>query len=116
MIFNIGGDFMSTVSKLYDLIPVKSVKILYLAAPLIVGLSACSVSKNFVFTNGPRDLEYKFYIDNINNVGNNDISTKITKSIVEANKQYLDSKIVSDSVITSDSIVVPNYYFMPTKH
>ncbi len=101
---------MSIVSKLYDLIPVKSVKILYLAAPLIVGLSACSVSKNFVFTNGPRDLEYKFYIDNMNTVGNNDVSTKITKSIMDANKQYLDSKIVSDSTF------VPDYYFMPTKY
>jgi hypothetical protein len=38
---------------------VSKFRTIYLAVPLMLGLSACAPSKTFVFVNGPRDLEYR---------------------------------------------------------
>jgi hypothetical protein len=38
---------------------VSKMRTIYLAVPLMLGLSACTPSKTFVFVNGPRDLEYR---------------------------------------------------------
>jgi len=39
---------------------------MYLAIPMALALSACSVTKNMIFVNGPKDLENKVNSGNVN--------------------------------------------------
>jgi hypothetical protein len=45
---------------------VPKLKIIYFALPLVLGLGACSVTKNMIFVNGPKDLEQRINSGNMN--------------------------------------------------
>ena len=64
------------------------VRTMYLAVPVILGLSACSVTKDFVFVNSPKDLEYR--------LGDHSkaISRNVNNGIDNAREKYIDTRIM----------------------
>lgn len=75
-------------------------KRMYLTLALTIGVSSCSITKNMVFVNGPKDLEYKVNAGTVNQEAINNMQKGLYafkdfdnkcipyQSLIRNNKQY----------------------------
>jgi hypothetical protein len=91
-----------------------NLRTIYLAIPLALGLSSCSVTKeithNMVLVNSPKDLEYKVNVGNV--TAERDISVRTQQKETQVNataKPYSEIRFIPYKPATSTNSYMPNY-------
>jgi hypothetical protein len=73
---------------------------MYLAAPLVLGLSACSVTRNMVFVNSSKDLEYRINASNMTE----EAIKNVQRGVCHINKDYVSTPYLGMKLIPYQSL------------